>query len=111
VIHLSNKEDSKIIGRRLRPRAYLAGEGLHLEVSYHDSNIEKPDNKFDLWFQLGEAALVVLAGRAVEDQADAKTIARVNETRVRNAIAKWIQERGLSSPGGGPRVLLATDLH
>jgi hypothetical protein len=106
----SNKEEALRALGRLRLRACIPGEGLHIEVCYHDSDGEKLDNESDLSFQLSEAAVETLAGRAVKNEADAKAFARENETRVRNAIAKWLQERGLSSPGGRPRVLLPTDL-
>jgi hypothetical protein len=52
-----------------------------------------------------------LADRAINGEADAGAIARKNEPRVIATIKKWLKKRGLSSPGGRPRVILAKDLY
>lgn len=111
MIHFADKEEAlRASSARLRLLVHVAGEGLHLEYCYHDSDLETPDNELVPWFVLSEAALVALADRSLRNEADAKTIARVNETRVRSTIAKWLRDRGLSSVGGRPRVVLSTDL-
>lgn len=103
-------EGTKASSGRLRLLAHIASEGLHLEYCYHDSDLETPDNELVPWFVLSEAALMALAGRPLRNEADARAIARVNAAGIRSAIEKWLRDRGLSSIGGRPRVLLSTDL-
>ena len=112
VVLVSEKEEGPgVLLSRLRLHALIPGEGLHFEISYKDLQLEDPDNDFDLWFRLDESTLVALAGREITDEADAKGIARKNEVRVIATIKKWLKKRGLSSPGGRPRVIFAKDLY
>lgn len=77
----------------IRPLARVPGEGFHFEVPY---NLELETNEVVyLWFLISEAAEASLA---------------VGHASLDRTIRQWI-DRGVSSPGGGPRVILPQDLH
>ena len=99
-----------VLARRINLRAYIPGEGLHVEVKYGDLFLDAPDNNFSLWFKISEAALIALAGRPIIDDADAKSVAQKNNTIVINVVKKVISRDGLSSPGGRPREITAEDV-
>jgi transcriptional regulator with XRE-family HTH domain len=99
-----------VLGRRLRLRAYIPGEGLHLEVKYADLLLEAPDNDFDLWFKIGDAALAALAGRSVVDETDAKAVSRMNNATLVSVLKDKLARNGISSPGGKPREIMPEDI-
>jgi transcriptional regulator with XRE-family HTH domain len=101
-----------VLARRLRLRAYIPGEGLHLEVKYIDLLLKEPDNDFDLcfkvsdfdlWFKISDAALATLAGRPIVDEVDAKAVSRMNNAKLIRGLKEKLARDGLSSPGGKPR--------
>ena len=111
VVFVSEDEGGPgVLFSRIRPRAYIPGEGLNLEVNYEDLQLEDGDNNFELWFRLDETTLIALSNRAIVDEADAKSVALKNQHRVIATIKKWLGKHGLKSPGGRPRVILAIDL-
>lgn len=78
---------------QIRPLARVPGEGFHFEIPYN-LHLETKEVVY-LWFLISEAAEALLAdGYGSLDR----------------TIRKWIN-RGLSSPGGAPRVILPEHLH
>lgn len=100
-----------VLARRLRLRAYIPGEGLHLEAKYADLLLEGPDNDFDLWFKINEAALSVLAGRPVASEADAQAAVRMDIGKLIRVLKGKLARDGLSSPGGKPREITPDDIY
>jgi hypothetical protein len=89
---------------RIRLRACISDNGvhhsLHLETLYRDT---------DLWWVIDPHGLEFLAGGLVQSEAHVKQLALLHEDAIREAIARRLDERGPSSPGGGPRVLSMED--
>lgn len=100
-----------VLASPLRLRAYIPGEGLYFEAKYADLFLEAPDNYFDLWFKINEAALVVLAGRTIANEGDAKAVARTHNGRLIEALKGYLTKNGVSSPGGGPRTITPEDIY
>ncbi len=100
-----------VLARRLRLRAYIPGEGLHLEAKYSDLLLEAPDNDFDLWFKISEAALAVLAGRPIANEGDAKAVVRTHNAKLISVLKGYLARNGLSSPGGRPREITPEDIY
>jgi transcriptional regulator with XRE-family HTH domain len=98
-----------LLSRILRP-VFVPFEGLSFLVRYTSLMLEGSDNDFDLWFRLEYDALVHLAGRPIDSDADARMVARRDEKKVMTAVKKVIKKRGLSAPGGGPRIIRVADL-
>jgi hypothetical protein len=100
-----------VLARRLRLRAYIPGEGLHLEAKYADLLLDAPDNDFDLWFRISEAALSALAGRPIVDEVDAKAVARTHDAKLINVLKGKLKRHGVSSHGGKPREIVPEDIY
>ena len=95
---------------RLRLRAYIPGEGLHLTVKYADFSLQGPDSVFDLPFRISEAGLAALAGRPLSNEGDVTAVVRMNSRRLVTVLRSKLARDGLSSPGGRPREITAEDI-
>ena len=99
-----------VLIRRLRPRGYIPGEGLHLEAHCVDFFLDAPDNDYAVWFRISEAALVQLAGRSVANEDDAKIVVRTHNGKLINVVKAYFKKNGLSSLGGRAREITPADI-
>lgn len=95
---------------RLRLRAYFPGEGLNIDVSCRDLQLDEPDNDLTFWFRIDDQALQSLAQGPISDEPTAKAVARTNETVLVATIRNFMRRRGRAPSGGGPRIITTDDL-
>lgn len=100
-----------VLARHLFLRAYIPGEGLHLDAKYADLLLEAPDNDFVLGFKVNEAALAALAGRPIANEDDAKVTIRTHSRMLISVLKAKLGRDGLASPGGRPREVTPEDVH
>lgn len=88
----------------LKLRAFIAGEGLNVEMPYDDPAyiVSSPTR---LWLRVTERVLERLAERSIVDDSDAKAVARQHDACLRTACERHVSTHGPGGVRGGPAII------